>query len=180
MRSRAERNRDFEAVKSNLFEAGVSVVKAAKAHEEMFNTSLEAIADAMELDIGETPLLGQVVDGSEANLIYEALLLERQAAETKGDFDAYVSAEEKLQQLEEFEARRLERQARMLEAQVRIQAAQKLLDREEPPQKPEPRQIWTESTLKAKYNTLKKVRDALGVAAKSWKDAVEEANQQGV
>lgn len=179
MRSRAERNRDFEAVKSNLFEAGVSVVKAAKAHEEMFNTSLEAIADAMELDIGETPLLEQVVDGSEANLIYEALLLQRQEAETKGDFDAYVSAEEKLQQLEEFEARRLERQARMLEAQVRIQAAQKQLAQGEPQEKLETRQRWTEGTLKAQYQTLKKVRDELGVAARSWKDAVAEANQQG-
>ena len=179
MRSRAERNQDFEAIKSNLFEAGVSVVKAAKAHEEMFNTSLEAIADAMELDLGETPRLNQVVDGSEANLIYEALLLQRQEAETKGDFDAYVSAEEKLQQLEEFEAQRLERQARILEAQVRIQAAQRLLvPGETQPEKTATHQQWTEDALKARYKTLKKVRDELGIAAKSWKDAVEEANQQ--
>lgn len=82
----------------------------------------------MELDFG-TPSLKQVVDGSQANLLYEALLLQRQEAETKGDFEAYVSTEEKLQQLEEFEVQRLERQARMLEAQVRIQSAQTQLAR---------------------------------------------------
>lgn len=172
MRSRAERNQDFEAVKSNLFAAGLSAVQAAKTHEDMFNTSLEAIANAMELDIEGTPRLNQVIDGSQANLIYEALLLQRQEAETKGDFDAYVSAEAKLQQLEEFEAERLERQARMLEAQVRIQAAQRQLEGE-----PEPDR-WTESTLKAKFKTLKNLQDQLGVAAKSWKDAVQQANQQ--
>jgi hypothetical protein len=178
MRSRAERNQDFEAIKSNLFDAGMSVVKAAKAHEEMFNTSLEAIADAMELNIGETPHLNQVIDGSQVNLIYEALSLQRQEAETKGDFDTYVSAEEKLQKLEEFEAERLERQARMLEAQVRIQTAQKQLAQEEPDSQTTICQPWTESTLKERYQTLKNVRDELGIAAKSWKDAVKAANQQ--
>ena len=180
MKSRAERNQDFESIKSNLFEAGVSTVKAAKASEEMFNTSLGAIADAMELDLGDAPRLNQVVDESEADLIYETLLLQRQEAETEGDFDAYVNAEEKLQQLEEFEAVRLERQARRLEAQVRIQVAQRLLQSEaqvvQPEQPAVPR--WTGSSLKAKYKTLKAMREALRVEAKSWKDAVEQANQQ--
>ncbi|WP_416669531.1 hypothetical protein [Egbenema bharatensis] len=81
----------------------------------------------MELNLEGVPALNQVVDGSEANLLYEVLVLQRQEAETKGDFEAYVSAEEKLQRLEEFEAQRLDRQARMLESQVRIQSAQKQL-----------------------------------------------------
>lgn len=181
MRSRIERNQDFEAIKANLFEAGVSVVKAAKSHEDMFNTSLEAIADAIELNHEEAPRLNQAVDGSEANLIYETLLLQRQEAETKGDFDDYVSAEERLQKLEEFEAVRLERQARILEAQVRIQAAQRMLQDELTGTPPEPTgtQSWTEDSLKAQFKTLKAVRDALGIAAKSWKAAAEQANQQG-
>lgn len=86
----------------------------------------------MELNFEGIPELKQVVDGSEANLLYEALLSQRQEAETKGDFDAYACAEEKLQQLEEFEAQRLDRQARMLEAQVRIQSAQRQLIQEKP------------------------------------------------
>ena len=180
MRSRTERNQDFEAIKANLFEAGVSVVKAAKSHEDMFNTSLEAIADAIELNHEDAPRLNQVVDGSEANLIYEALLLQRQEAETKGDFDAYVSVEERLQKLEEFEAVRLERQARILEAQVRIQAAQRMLKDKLPVDQTESLVTsWTEDSLKVQFKTLKAVRDALGITAKSWKAAADQANQQG-
>lgn len=178
MRSRVERNQGFESIKSNLFEAGVSTVKAAKASEEMFNTSLGAIADAIGLDVQDTPRLNQTMDESEADLIYEALLLQRQDAETKGNFEGYVGAEEKLQQLEEFEVVRLERQARMLEAQVRIQVAQRLL--QSAPQVAEQEQpatsSWTESSLKAKFKTLKAVRETLGVAAKSWKEAAEQMN----
>jgi hypothetical protein len=176
MRSRAERNQEFEAIKGNLFEAGVSVVKAAKAHQEMFNTSLEAIADAMEINLESTPQLNQVIDGSQANLIYESLLLQRQEAETTGDFDAYVSAEEKLQQLEEFEAKRLERQARMLKAKLRIQVVQTKLN-SPTIQETESSQRWTESTLKSKFKSLKQLEEQLGISAKTWKDAVKQANQ---
>ena len=120
------------------------------------------------------------MDGSEANLIYEALLLQRQEAETKGDFDAYVSVEERLQKLEEFEAVRLERQARILEAQVRIQAAQRMLKDKLPVDQTESLVTsWTEDSLKVQFKTLKAVRDALGITAKSWKAAADQANQQG-
>ncbi|MFM7427898.1 MAG: hypothetical protein ACKO7W_23350 [Elainella sp.] len=185
MRSRAERNQSFEAIKANLLTAGVSVVKAAKTHEEMFNTSLETIAEAMELNLDDRPQLNQVLDGSEVNLIYEGLLLQRQEAETKGDFDAYIKAEEKQQQLEEFEAIRLERQARILEAKVRIQTAQRQLASSASAIEPEqhsqpPSSGWTADSLKAKYKTLKAVQDAFGIVAKSWKAAVDQINRQNL
>lgn len=71
--------------------------------------------------------LSGFIDGSQANLLHESLLLQRQEAEASADFEAYVSVETKLQQLEEFEIQRLERQARRIEAQVRIQTAQRQL-----------------------------------------------------
>jgi hypothetical protein len=142
----------------------------------MFNTSLKAIADAMEINLESTPQLNQVVDGSQANLIYEALLLQRQEAETTGNFDAYVDAEEKLQQLEEFEAKRIERQARRLEAQLRIQVAQAKLNSPET-EEPASSQRWTESTLKSKFKTLNKLKAEMGISVKSWKEAVKQANQ---
>ncbi len=179
MKSKAERDQTFEAIKTNLFTAGASVVKAAKSHEEMFNTALGAIADAMELNLDDQPQLKQVLDGSEANLLYEGLLLQRQEAETKGDFAAYMTAEEKLQQLEEFEALRLERQARMLEAKVRIQTAQRLLRTPPLESRESPTSTgWTAEKLKAQYKTLKAVEETFKVAAKSWKAAAEQVNQQ--
>jgi hypothetical protein len=178
MRSRAERNQDFEAIKTNLFEAGVAVVKAAKAHEDMFHTSLEAIATAMELNLDDSPQLSGVVDGTHANLIYEVLRSQRQEAEVSGDYDLYVAIEEKLQRLEEFEAQRLDRQARSLEAQVRIQTARHQLARSQTVEAPASAlSRWTEASLKSTFKTLKAVRAALGIAARSWKEAVEQANQ---
>jgi hypothetical protein len=41
MRKRSERQQDFEAIKQDLFTAGVATVKAAQAQKNMYMTSLK-------------------------------------------------------------------------------------------------------------------------------------------
>ncbi|MBD0269171.1 MAG: hypothetical protein ICV77_12870 [Cyanobacteria bacterium Co-bin8] len=62
MRRRSQQRQDFEAIKNNLYAAGVSTVKAAKAQEEMFTTTLEALSEAYkgmginQIEAGEKPM----------------------------------------------------------------------------------------------------------------------------
>ena len=85
MRKRSERQQDFEAIKQDLFTAGVATVKAAQAQKNMYMTSLEALSEAYEgaganlLEAGEEP---------EADLasLLDTLLTQRQTALTNQDF----------------------------------------------------------------------------------------------
>lgn len=175
MRRRAERDQDFEQVKQNLFEAGVSVVKAAQAHEEMFHTSLEALAEAYEgqdlpaLEAGDESISNDVAP------IREKLLSQRQTAIAAQDVDAYLEAAEKLQRLKELEVEDIELDARRLEAQVRIANAQRQIKPTPPP--PNTETVWTEEGLKAKYKNLGRFRQETGLKANKWKEAVEQMNQ---
>ncbi|MBD2256116.1 hypothetical protein [Pseudanabaena sp. FACHB-2040] len=170
---RSQQQQDFEAIKNNLYAAGVSTVKAAKAQEEMFTTTLEALSEAYEgmgvnqIEAGEEPM-------TDVSPLVENLLAQRQAALAKQDYDAYVAAEEKLQRLDELAVVRLERQVRLLVAQQQLSSVE---------QQPKPggeqpksggKQPWTEATLKAKYKTLEQVRQAFGISARTWKEAVKQ------
>ena len=172
MRRRADRQQDFESIKQNLFAAGVSTVKAAKAQEEMFTTTLEALTEAYE-GMGANQLeAGEEDPAADLTPIVEALLTQQRQALEIQDYDAYVEAEEKLQQLDELVVTRLERQVRLLKAQKQlVELASKV-------QPSTDREGWTEDSLKREYKTLAKVRDAFNISARTWKDAVKQVNEQ--
>lgn len=172
MRRRADRQQDFESIKQNLFAAGVSTVKAAKAQEEMFSTTLEALAEAYE-SMGPNQLeAGEKDPVADLSPIVEVLLAQRQQALENQDYDTYVEAEEKLQRLDELAVTRLERQVRLLKAQKHLVD---LAGKVDPAGAGEGQ---TEHSLKREYKTLAKVRDAFGISAHSWKDAVKQVNEQ--
>lgn len=170
MKQRSERQQEFEAIKQNLFTAGIATVKAAQAQENMFMTTLEALSEAYE-DIG-THQLEAGDPEPKVNLapIIAALLGQQQEALVNRDYDAYVATEEKLQRLDELTVARLERQVRLLKAQ------QELANEADKPQPPADRTVWTEAALKKEHKTLGNLRNALGLKARSWKEAVEQVN----
>lgn len=174
MRRRSERQQDFESIKQNLFAAGVSTVKAAKAQEEMFTTTLEALTDAYE-EMGGHQLEASKEDMNTSDVDVSAiatpLISQRQSAIANQDYDAFVAAEEKLQRLDELAVLRLERQVRLLKAQQQLTA---LTDTGSPAAAAA---SWTESALKKEYGTVTAVRQAFGIKARTWKDAVEQVNQ---
>ena len=204
MRTRAERNRGFEAIKQNLFNAGVAVLNAAEAQEQLFDASVKALAEAVGIEAEDsTKVLAEAIggkaedsieiesntDSSSKNSIVEKLLAQRQEAEAVGDFDSYIDAEQKLQTLDELEVVKLEREARKLEAQIRITNAQNqlsLLSQSPNPITPLPVPIpepemlekWTEIKLKEKFKTLNSVRKAFSIEARSWKEAVDLVNRR--
>ena len=169
MRKRSERQQEFEAIKQNLFAAGVATVKAAQAQENMYMTTLEALSEAYEgtganlLEAGEEPEVDL------ASLL-DTLLTQRQTALAHQDYDAYVETEEKLQRLDELAVAQLERQVRRLEAQ------QKLVEFASSSQPTTDQKVWTEAALKKEYKTLAGLRNALGIGVRSWKEALEQVN----
>ncbi|MBW4513633.1 MAG: hypothetical protein KME11_00230 [Timaviella obliquedivisa GSE-PSE-MK23-08B] len=202
MRTRAERNRGFESVKQNLFDAGVAVLNAAEAQEQLFDASVKALAEAVGIETEESPkVLAEAIgveaedsteiesntDSPSKHSIVEKLMVQRQKAEAAGDFDSYIDAEQKLQTLDELEVVRLEREARKLEAQIRIENAQKQLSflSQAPPSftpkpisTPKTPEVWTEGKLKEKFKMLDNVRKEFSVKAKTWKEAVALVNQR--
>lgn len=187
MKRRAEREQAFESIKDNLYAAGVSTVKAAKAHEEMFTTSLEALAEAYETMA--TPQLaagaGEATDGTAGDRADLSPLITRlqqakDQALAEANYDAYVATETQLQHLDELVVLRLERQVRHLAAQQRLQELSSPPPSEPqtwpPPTEPETTPAWTEKTLKAQYKTLEAVRAAFGLKVRSWKEAVAQVN----
>lgn len=174
MRRRSERQKDFESIQSNLYDAGVSTVKAAKAHEEMFTTTLEALAEAYETT-GINQLSPSETDNepeaaTDLTPMINGLLAARQSALEQQDYTAYVDAETKLQHLDELVVARLERQVRLFSAQQQLTELSQSKSSER----------WTESALKAEYGTLKAVKTAFNIKARSWNQAVETINHQGV
>ncbi|PZU95247.1 MAG: hypothetical protein DCF32_22535 [Leptolyngbya sp.] len=173
MKPRSERQQDFEAIKQNLFTAGVATVKAAQAQEDMFMTTLEALSEAYE-DTGIHQLApGETEPESDLTPILETLLTQRQDALNRQDYEAYVEAEEKLQRLDELAVARLERQVRLLKAQQELTI---FADKPQPPEAFSDRKVWTEAALKKEYKTLADLQSALGINARTWRQAVEQAN----
>jgi hypothetical protein len=132
MKRRAQKDKQFEQIKQTLFDAGVSVLKAAQAQEEMFHTSLESLAEAYEANgTDDTPALNLSEDMSDVSPLIEVLKTRQREAIAAGDPQGYLEATNTLHLLEdsaeELETVRLERIARKLEAQLRIQQAQQQL-----------------------------------------------------
>lgn len=192
MKRRAEYEQAFEAIKDNLYAAGVSTVKAAKAHDEMFTTSLEALAEAYEAMASPQLSAGDddhetTDDRATLSALITPLRQAKQQALAAADYDAYVAAETKLQQLDELVVLRLERQVRQLLAQQRLQE----LTSSQPPTAPagasasnqpsatKPAPKWTEKTLKTQYKSLDVVKAAFGIKARSWKEAAAQLNASG-
>ncbi|MGF1571028.1 MAG: hypothetical protein ACFCVD_23625 [Nodosilinea sp.] len=167
MRRRADRQQDFDSIKTNLYAAGVSTVKAAKAQEEMFATTLEALAEAYETSGMNQLGAGADVPATDLRPILERLLAEKQAALEQGNYEAYVDAETKLQHLDELAVTRLERQ-------VRLHIARQQLATLSQPHASAER--WTESALKAQYKTLSQVKEEFRIKARSWQEAVKLIN----
>jgi hypothetical protein len=163
MKRRSQRQQSFESIKDNLYAAGVSTVKAAKAQEEMFTTTLEALSEAYEA-AGLNQLSGSA-ETVDVGAIAAALLTCRQAALAAADYEAYVAAEEKLQRLDELAVLRLERQVRQRVAQQQLDQLSEV-------------QAWTEASLKAQYKTLQAACQALNLKARTWRAAADQANQQ--
>jgi len=172
MRRRSERHQDFDTIRQNLFAAGVSTVKAAKAQEEMFTTTLEALTEAYEGMEANQLEAGEEKPGTDLTPIVNELLAQRQAALANHDYDAYVKAEDKLQRLDELAVTRLERQIRLLRAQ------RQLAELTDIQQRPTGEAGWTQSALKDEYHTVAAVREAFGIKARTWKDAVKQVNEQ--
>jgi hypothetical protein len=170
MRRRTDRQKDFEAIQNNLYAAGVATVNAAKAHEEMFTTTLEALAEAYE-NLTFNSLGPREAEAPTAlTAIIEALLGDQQIALDEQDYEAYVAAETKLQHLDELAVTRLERQVRLLKAQQQLRDLKQVQTAASTP-------AWTEPALKAQYKTLKAVKAAFNIKARSWVEAVEQVNQ---
>lgn len=173
MKPRSERQQDFEAIKQNLFTAGVATVKAAQAQEDMFMTTLEALSEAYEGTGINQLAAGETEPEADPSPMLETLLIQRQDALTRGDYDTYVEAEEKLQWLDELAVARLERQVRRLKAQQELTI---FADKPQPPEAAPDSKVWTEAALKKEYKTLADLQSALGINARTWKQAVEQAN----
>lgn len=175
MRRRHERQKDFDDLKQTLYKAGVSTVKAAKAQEEMFTTTLEALAEAYEAN--PTPLLTEPASPSPGlQSILDTLGAERQQALNQGDYDAYVATETKLQHLDELRVAQLERQVREIMAQQQLDRLTQVTNSEAATKDDQP---WTEARLKAQYATLGAVKEAFSIKARTWKEAVTILNRHG-
>lgn len=183
MKRKSEREQKFNQIKTTLFEAGIATLEAVQAGEEMFSESVSAIAEAVGVEVSPNSLPGEIAPedippetlSMPPNSIYAIALRQQEEAQEKGDLDAYISATKKLRLLENLEVKKLEIEARSLEAQIRIQNAKKHLEQPEISQQS---QQWTEQNLKAKYKSLSAVNNWLGTTVRSWKDAVEKANQK--
>lgn len=187
MRSRTERKKEFDSIKQNLFDAGASVLTVANATEDLFTSSVKALTAALDAPEAEPPAIA----GSQKS-IRQLLHDQQRKARQIGDVDGYLAATQKLQLLDQFELDKLERKARRLEAEIRIRQAQEQLAQLKATAAPseldgemdaisveaiDPSGEWTASSLKAQFKTLLATRKALGINAKSWQEAVEQANR---
>ena len=77
-----------------------------------------------------------------------------------------------MERLDELAVTRLERQVRLLKAQKQLV---ELAGKTQPSTDGEE---WTADSLKREYKTLAKVREALNISARTWKDAVKQVNEQ--
>lgn len=161
---------DFAAMEANLasmedhlFHAGVAILQAAKTQEEIFTTSIDAIQEALE-------------PGSiESNPSVTSLPDPLSTASTQT-----ISLETIWERLNTIE-QRLEYLIEHLIPATKISPTPKPKTSKNAEQKVlgsthEADFEWTEKSLKKTYKTLAIVRSELGIEAKNWKLAVQEAN----
>jgi hypothetical protein len=150
----------LSAMEDHLFNAGVSILQAAKTQEEIFNKSIEAIQEALEP--GSTEI--------EEPKSSPALLPYAQLSPDQPEEISLTAIWERLNKIEH----RLEYLIEHLVSGPGMHDPSKL--EEMPKTATLPDSGWTEKSLKKAYKTLAIVRSQLGIAAKTWKSAVNEAN----
>lgn len=152
----------LSAMEDHLFNAGVGILQAAKTQEEIFNTSIEAIQEALEpgsTGIGEPRLLSVPSNDQPQEISLTAIWERLGKIEHRLDYliehliSVPVTNPSKLHP------------AKLQETPKTID----LVDAE-----------WTEKSLKKAYKTLASVRSQLGIEAKTWKAAVNQANSLNV
>lgn len=144
----------LSAMEDHLFNAGVGILQAAKTQEEIFNTSIEAIQEALEpgsTGIEEPRKSLSVPSPDQPEEISLTAIWER-LGKIEHRLDYLV---EHLISVPVMNLSKLQETSKPIN----------LVDSE-----------WTEKSLKKAYKTLAIVRSQLGIAAKTWKSAVNEAN----
>lgn len=145
----------LSAMEDHLFNAGVGILQAAKTQEEIFNTSIEAIQEALEP--GST--------GKEEPRRFSPTLASH-------DSPQEISLTAIWERLGKIEHRLDYLIEHLMSVPVtnpsKIQETSKTIDLVD--------SEWTEKSLKKAYKTLAMVRSQLGIAANTWKSAVNEAN----
>ncbi len=148
----------LSAMEDHLFNAGVGILQAAKTQEELFHTSIEAIQEALEpgsTGIEEPRKFLSVPSDDQPQEISLTAIWER-LGKIEHRLDYLV---ESLISVPVANSSKLQK----------IPKAVNLQDSE-----------WTEKSLKKAYKTLAGARSQLGVTAKTWKSAVNEANSLNV
>jgi len=154
----------LSAMEDHLFNAGVGILQAAKTQEEIFNTSIEAIQEALEP--GSTEI-------EEPGKSSPALPLHDQPEEI-----SLTAIWERLNKIEH----RLEYLIEHL-VSVPVTHDPSTHTRKKVEQEPTLNLLkseWTEKSLKKAYKTLAEVRSQLRIEAKTWKSALNEANSLNV
>lgn len=143
----------LSAMEDHLFNAGVGILQAAKTQEELFNTSIAAIQEALEpgsTKIEEPRLLSVPVDEQPQEVPLTAI------------WERLGNIEHRLDYLiEHLVSVPMTNPSKFQETPETID----LVDAE-----------WTEKSLKKAHKTLAGVRSQLGIDAKTWKSAVKQAN----
>jgi len=156
----------LSAMEDHLFNAGVGILQAAKTQEEIFNTSIEAIQEALEP--GSTKI-------EEPGKSSPALPFHDQPEEISlaAIWERLNKIEQQLEHLIEHlvavPATKPSKSTARQKAAQETPEAVNLLDSE-----------WTEKSLKKAYKTLAEVRSQLRIEAKTWKSALNEANSLNV
>lgn len=164
------------AMEDHLFNAGVAILQSAKTQEQLFNTSIEAIQEALKPGSTEVETLEPDSKKSLPSHLSDA---QNQSGAQNQDV-SLPAIWQKLSNLEAGQTRLEQRLDTLIQHLVpRTQsilkpqatesiAAQKSLEFAT--------SEWTEKSLKKEYKTLATLRSQLGIEAKNWKVAVSEAN----
>ncbi len=155
----------LSAMEDHLFNAGVGILQAAKTQEEIFNTSIEAIQEALEPGSTGIKEPGKFLPAPSYDQPEEISLT--------AIWERLNKIEQQLEHLIEHlvavpATKPSKSTARQKAAQDTPEAVN-LLDSE-----------WTEKSLKKAYKTLATVRSQLRIEAKTWKSALNEANSLNV
>lgn len=160
----AEIDANLEAMDDHLFKAGVAILQSAKTQEELFSTSIEAIQEALEPnnDViqNQSQLISPCISEPSSQEITLPAIWER-----------LNHIEARLEYLINHLIPETEQPSVAL-----VQEKQSSFRSIPQAQEHETQKQWTEKTLKKQYKTLAAVRAGLGIAARTWKLAVIEAN----
>jgi hypothetical protein len=147
---------NLAAMEDHLFNAGVAILQSAKTQEEVFQTSIEAIQEALEpghVDaVSPDPGLPISMAPSEISLVTVWQRLDRIEQRLEYLIHHLIPADPASPIAPPATAQQSSNSALVSAAE------------------------WTEKSLKKAYKTLAVARSQLGIQAKNWKLAVAEAN----